>query len=222
MNILVCLETPSPGRASRAALDLACAAGAAVRVIAVSAGGPAVNEAVELARSRPGVSRVLHIGSSTLDQSDFLTMGMILAEAARHLEATLVLTGERSEVEGQGLVPAALAHHLRAPLLARVQSFRTTGAPDVVEVTVRAGGLLCRLACPLPLVLSVPPDATAPRAAEAPAQRPVEVLPLPQLGLDASRLVPRPDLLGQLINAPQGNVGRVDLAQAAAALQRHV
>lgn len=222
MNILVCLETPSPGRASRAALDLACAMGPPARIIALSAGGPTAGEAIDLARTRPAVSRVLHIGTSTLDQTDFLTMGMVLAEAARHLEATLVLTGEASETEGQGLVPAALAHHLRAPLLARVQSFRPTGAPDVLEVTVRAGGLLCRLACPLPLVLSIPPDTIAPPVAQAPPQLPVEVLPLPQLGLDASRLVPRPDLLGPMISAPTGDMVQLDLAQASAALRRHV
>jgi electron transfer flavoprotein alpha/beta subunit len=215
------LETPSPGRASRAALDLACAVGAPARVVVLAAGGPAANEAVELARSRTAVTRVLHIGTSTLDQTDFLTMGMVLAEAARHLEATVVLTGERSDVEGQGLVPAALAHHLRAPLLSRVLTFRPTGAPGTVEVTVRTGGLLCSLACPVPLVLSVAADRPVPRLAETPSPLAVELLPLPTLGLDPSRLVPRPDLLGQLIPAPAAPVVQLDLAQAKAALWRH-
>jgi electron transfer flavoprotein beta subunit len=219
---LVCLEAPVPGRASRAALELACGLAGSAEVFALSACGPLANAAVEVARARAGVTRILHIETATVDQTDFLTMGMILGEAARHLGASLVITGERSDEEGQGLVPAALAHHLRAPLLSRVQAVRPASQPNFVEVTLRAGGLLCTLNCPLPAVLSTPPGTTGLPVAAAAEPCVVELLPLAQLGLDASRLVPRPDLLGQLVPAPTSEVRRLGLGEATAAIERHV
>ncbi len=222
MIALVCLEAPVPGRASRTALDLACGLAGSAEVITLSACGPMANAAVEVARSRAGVARILHIETATVDQTDFLTMGMVLGEAARHLGASLVITGDRSDEEGQGLVPAALAHHLRAPLLSRVQAIRPSSQPNCIEVALRAGGLLCTLACPLPVVLSTPAGATALPAAAATASCAVELLPLAQLGLDASRLVPRPDLLGQLVPAPATEVRALGVNEAAVALGRHV
>ena len=163
MIVLVCLESPAPSRASRAALDLACTLAADAQVVAVSAGGSAASKSLDLARRRSPVSRVLHIEDPALDQADFLTTGMVLAEAARHLEAGLVIAGERSDHEGQGLVPAAIAHHLHAHLVSRVQSVRLAATPDTVEVTLRAGGTICTLACPMPLVLTTSPGQTSPR-----------------------------------------------------------
>lgn len=221
MIVLVCLESPAPSRASRAALDLACTLAAEPQVVAVSAGGSAASLSLDLARRRSPVSRVLHIEDPALDQADFLTTGMVLAEAARHLEAGLVIAGERSDHEGQGLVPAALAHHLHAHLVSRVQSVRLAATPDTVEVTLRAGGTICTLACQIPLVLTTSPGADI--AAEPPvgAPRAVESLPLAQLGLDASRLVPRPDLLGTLVPAPGERPREMTWEEASAALFRH-
>jgi len=218
--VLVCLESPAPGRASRTALDLACSLPGNAQIVALSAGGSAASQALELVSRWVRIRRLLHLEDPSLDQADFFTMGMVLAEAARHLEASLVFTGERSDDEGQGLVSAALAHHLRAPRIARVQAVRVSDSADTVEVTLRAGGRLCALACHLPLVLTVPPE-TSPIAPVDGEARPVETLPFAVLGLDPSRLVPRPDLLGTLVPAPAESLRTMSMDEAAAALARH-
>ena len=221
MIVLVCLESPAPGRASRAAIDLACTLAGGAQVMAISAGGPASSASLALARAHASVARVLHLDEPALDKADFLTVGMVLAEAARHLQADLIIAGERSDDEGQGLVPAALAHHLKVPLISRVQAVRLSATAETVEVTTRAGGQLCTLACPLPLVLSTTPS-RASAAEPAMANRGVvETLTLAQLGVDGSRLVPRPDLLGALVPAAAACARDMTFAQAAENLLRH-
>jgi electron transfer flavoprotein alpha/beta subunit len=140
---------------------------------------------------------VLHIEDPVLAGADVFTLGSVLAEAVRLLEAGLVVAGDRSDEEGQGLVPAALAHHWGAPLLSRVQAV-TLPAVDTIQVAVRSGGQLATLNCVPPLVLSISPAAEL-RELTMGASRAPESLPLARLGLDASRLVPRPDLLGALV-----------------------
>jgi electron transfer flavoprotein beta subunit len=221
MIVLVCLESPLPGRASRAALDLACTLAGSAQVIALTAGGPAASASLEMARACPFVTRVIHLDDPALDKLDFLTMGMVLAEAARHLEAGLVIAGERSDVEGQGLVPAALAHHLKAHLISRTQTVRISAAADTVEIKARAGGQLCTIECPLPLVLTTPPRTASAPALTAGTTSAVETLALAQLGVDASRLVPRPDLLGSLVPAPAEDLREMTFEEASAALLRH-
>jgi electron transfer flavoprotein alpha/beta subunit len=219
--VLLCLESPSPGRASRAALDLACTLAGSAKVIALSAGGPAASASLELARACASVARVIHLDDPLLDKADFLTMGMVLAEAARHLEASLVIAGERSDEEGQGLVPAALAHDLKAHLISRVDAVRVSATADAVEVRVRAGGQICTIECPLPLVLTAPPRAAGEARPTASHPASIETLPLTQLAIDASRLVPRPDLLGSLAPAPAESVREMTFEEASAALLRH-
>jgi electron transfer flavoprotein alpha/beta subunit len=221
MIVLVCLESPRPSRASRAALELACSLCPDARLIAVSAGGPADSDSLELARSTAAVSRVVHVADAALEHGDFMTMGMVLAEAARHLEAGLVVTGERSDEEGQGLVPAALAHHLHAHLLARVLAVRPAQQADTVEVVVRSGGQRLTVAAPLPLVLSVPPPLGMPPAPSTGPRRESETWGLERIGLAADRLIPRPELLGAMVPAPVESFRDLTLAEATAALLRH-
>ena len=204
MIVLVCLESPRPSQASLAALRLACAMGERVQVIAVSASGKAQNESCELARRTEGVGRVVQIVDKALCEADFLSVGRVLAEAARHLEASIVLVGEHSDDEGEGLVPAALAQHWHAPLLACVREVHLPSEAEAPwEIAVRASGHLCQVRSSTPLVLAVPPTffaGSTPQATEA--KQPVrefETLTLAQLGIDASVLVPRPDLLGPLV-----------------------
>jgi electron transfer flavoprotein beta subunit len=198
--VLVCLDGPRPSRASLAALALAGRIGGAAQVLVLGAGGPPARAALEVAKACPWISRAMHLDEPSLAEADFLTLGMVLAEAARSLGAQIVLAGERSDDEGQGLVPAAIAHHLRAPLLARARALDLTSA-SLVDVSVRTGGLLCKVQSGLPAVITTPP-----RRAEIPAVSPgdpgrqlaVERLTLADIGLEPSRVVPRPALLGSM------------------------
>jgi electron transfer flavoprotein beta subunit len=222
---LVCLESPRPSQASRAALSLACSLGEHVQVIVVSAGDGAENESCELARQTLEVRRIVHLREPALEEADFLTLGMVLAEAAKHLEARVILVGEHSDDEGQGLVPAALAHHLRAPLLARVHGVEFSATnEEVLQVTVRASGRLCKVSSALPIVLatsSLPPSARLqPTFGSKRTSPTVETLSLSQLGLDKSRLVPRPDLRGACVPAKVDPVAYKSFDEAAQILLR--
>jgi len=221
VNVLVCLEAPSAGRAARAALDLACTLATNTKVFVISAGGPATSAAIGLARQRAAVARIIHLDDPALDKADFMNLGLVLAHAARHVEANLVLAGERSDQEGQGLVPAAIAHHLKAHLISRVQAIVLSPAGDAVDVTARAGGQICKVSCPLPLVVTMSARTTTIAATNAASSAAVETIQLAQLGLDADRLVPRPDLLGALVPAPAGSVRTMTPEEASAALLSH-
>jgi electron transfer flavoprotein beta subunit len=170
------------------------------------------------------VRRIVQLRDPALDKSDFLTLGMVLAEAARHLEAQVIFIGEHSDDEGQGLVPAALAHHLRAPLLARVHGVEfSMEDEDVLQVTVRVNGCLCRVSSPLPIVLSTPSvhASACPKPTESKTTSPtVETISLAQIGLDKSRLVPRPDLLGALVPARAAPIALKSFNEAAQILLR--
>lgn len=215
MIAVVCVESPRPGRAVKAAEQLARGLADTVQTIAVVAGGPRDSESLTWAVARRTFQRVVHVDDGALGRPDHVTLGTVLAEVVRHLGAGLVIAGERSDDEGQGLVPAALAQHWHAPLIARVARARRAGrsaeageARDL-ELVVRAGGKLCTLAVPCPVVLSTSeaseiskisidssmPDARTPAIA-------VETMTLAQLSVDASRMVPRPELLGSLAPLP--------------------
>jgi electron transfer flavoprotein alpha/beta subunit len=214
---LFCLEPPRPGRAARTAEILARNLAGVERKVAVSVGGPKSSESLVWVLGRRSFQRIIHVDDSSLEKADYMTLGTVLAEVARHVCASLVIAGEHSDVEGQGLVPAALAHHLRAPLVSRVQAVRLSPSdPERLEVTTRAGGLLRTLEIPSPLVLSVPATACGDvdLAAPNPASS-VEEITLAELALDPSRLVPRPELLGSHLPAPSDKPQRMTPDEAA-------
>lgn len=206
MIVLVCLESPIPGPAAREALHLAARLRGHARIFSLTVDGPKACESLAVARQHDAVERAYHLADPTLDKADFFTLGMVIAETARHLEARLILMGQLAHGEGQGLVPAAVAHHLRAPLIARIRAVRcSANAPDTVEVDTRANGRMVTVVSPLPLVLAAPPVTPivgVPGENRESRQEELVTLSLGQIGVDASRMVPRPDLLGKLVPAP--------------------
>ncbi len=223
MIVLVCLEAPQPGRGAKAAEALARRLVGVAQTVAISAGGTANSEAIAWALGRRSFQRIIHLDAPSLDKTDFMTLGTVLAEVARKVEANVVIAGEHSDVEGQGLVPAALAHQLHAPLLSRVQDVRLP-SPDSrqLEITVPAGGRLCTLECPFPVVLTTTAafesEAVAPEVPSAASV--VETITLAQLALDSSRLVPRPELLGSRLPLPASKTRHMTSDEAARILLR--
>jgi electron transfer flavoprotein beta subunit len=222
--VLVCLESTSPSQSSRAALRLACSIGDKANVVVLSVGGEADGPSFDLARQSASVGRIVHLQDPVFKNAGFFTLGMVLAEAARHLEARMILAGEHSDGEGQGMVPAALAHHLKAPLFARVDAVQLPASGDaVLHLSLRSGGRLCKVASPLPVVMTAQPeraDERSPSAERTKSSLAVETLSLTQLGIDASRLVPRPDLLGTLAAAPASIIQHKSFDEAARLLLR--
>jgi hypothetical protein len=217
MIALLCLEAPQPGRATRTAEILARKLAGVERKVAVSAGGPGNSESLVWALGRRSFQRIIHVDDSSLEAAGYMTVGTVLAEVARHVCATVIITGEHSDAEGQGLVPAALAHHLHAPLVSRVQDVRASPSdPERLEITTRAGGRLYTLDISPPVVLSVPPATCDDIGLAAPnSTLSVEAITLAQLALDPSRLVPRPELLGSHLPAPAYKPRRMTPDEAA-------
>lgn len=202
MIVLVCLEPPQPGRAVKSAVRLARKLSAKAEIVAVSAGGAPGNESLAWALGRRAFHRIIHLADPCLDKADFMMVATVLSEVVRQIHADVVIAGEHSDAEGQGLVPAALAHQLQVPFIARAQDAQWDDSGQL-EVTVPAAGRLCTVVCPVPIVFSTnagcaddsAPDANNPASS-------VEPISLAQLTLDPSRLVPRPELLGTAIAIP--------------------
>jgi electron transfer flavoprotein alpha/beta subunit len=220
--ILVCVEPAGLSAASGAALQVACGAGPSVRVVVASVGSAQQFRKSATLVSPGPIERILRLQESALSDANCDTTAMLLAEIARHVQAEIVLAGEQSGAEGQGLVAAGIASHLQAPYLASVAAVAATDQPDRVRVSVRAGGCLCEVISPVPVVGAAPPLG---RTTETPATDvtlpKVEVLSLADLGVDASRLVRRPDLRGTLVSTPGQVVRNTTFEQAARVLLRH-
>jgi electron transfer flavoprotein alpha/beta subunit len=220
--VLACLESPRPGFGAKAAEALARRLARHATTLAVTAGGGADCETAAWAMASRSFRRIIHIDDAALDKADFMMLGVVLAEIARQVHADVVIAGEHSGVEGQGLVPAALAQHLLAPLVARVQAVRPAPSDSAsIEITVPAGGRLCTLSCPFPIVLTTALAAGAESTPDASgAASGVETLALAELGLDSSRLVPRPELLGSQIPISAQRSPRMTADEAACFLLR--
>ena len=221
MIILVSVEPAGLSAASHAALQVACSAGPSVRVVVASAGSaPQFRKSSTLVPPGP-IERILRLQEIALGDANCDTTAMLLAEIARYVKAQVVLAGEQSGTEGQGLVAAGIAHHLQAPYLAGAAAVAAAEQSDRVQITVRSGGCLCKVISPSPVVAAVPPLG---RTAEMPAVDvtlpKVEILSLTDLGVDPSRLVRRPDLRGTLVSTPGQVVRNTTFEQAARVLLR--
>jgi electron transfer flavoprotein alpha/beta subunit len=219
--VLVCVEPVGLSAASRAALQVACDAGPSVRVVVASAGSAQQFRKSSTLVSPGPVERILRLQESALGEANCDTTAMLLAEIARHVKAQVVLAGEQSGAEGQGLVAAAIANHLHAPYVAGAAAIATTNPPDRVQVTVRSGGRRCKVISPGPVVAATPALGRTTEAPEAEGTLPkVEILSLADLEVDASRLVRRPDLRGTLVSTPGQVVHNTTFEQAARLLLR--
>jgi electron transfer flavoprotein alpha/beta subunit len=218
LNTLVCIESPNPGRGSHTALKLATNLTKTAKVFVLSAGGQIGNASLSLACQSSEINRVIHLDDPALDKADFMTLGMVLAEAARHLEASCIIVGESSDDEGQGMVPAAIAHHLHVPILSRVVSVRPSST-DQIEIISRSGGCLCTMATSLPIVLVTPPTPMSYKSynpsKEGTFSAQIEKLTLAQLGIDGSRLVPRPELVGTMLRDTPPRILKLSCGEAA-------
>lgn len=158
-KIVVCVEATGLGEASRAALVLGLGLEPRAEVIVLSAVPSFTQQQVLDEALAMGADRAIQVLDPSADRSDPQNLGQTVAEAVRRLEASVVLAGTRSGGEGRGVVPAAIAHHLRALYLAHVESLEAPAASPELVVTLRAGGRRRRLAVTPPAVLTVAPAA---------------------------------------------------------------
>ena len=219
MNIAVCLRAPPPGpegdaiaRGDGFALAHALELAPAHKLTALL-GGTSLEEGPLRVALGMRVERAVRVAADDLATADFHTVGQVLAIALRRIGADLILTGVRSDDEGLGAAPAAIARHLAAAYVAAVEEIAIVGERQV-EVVARSGGRKRRLAVRLPAVLTV----AAPLAKAVPSRPPVttppaiEVIPL---GDPESTVVRRrTELLGRPEPASRG----IETVTSAAAL----
>ncbi|HLK92815.1 MAG TPA: hypothetical protein VKZ18_23180 [Polyangia bacterium] len=228
LNLLVCLRAPPPqvegdalGRADALALAHAFALAGDRHTVTALLGGISVEEGPLRVALAAGADRAVRVAADDLTGADFHTIGQVLAIAIRRIGGDLVLTGVRSDDEGLGAAPAAIARHLGAPFIPCVEQIALApGETRAVEVVTRGGGRLRRLRAKLPAVLSVAagPAASATRrkrAGDAPA---IEVIPLSDPESTVVRR--RTELLGRLEPASRGVETVTSAAALVAALDR--
>lgn len=201
MRIVVCLHSPRAAQGEPPvlgvddahALALALALGAPHTVTALLAGTSADEAPLHRALAA-GATRAVRVVGEDFGAADFHTLGQALGTAVKRIGADIVLTGARSDDDGLGAVPAALARQLAVLHVACIEGL--AAGPEGVEISVRGGGKRRRLRVPLPTVLSVVASSRAPALAEdATAAKAIEVISL--VNPEATVVRRRTELLGQ-------------------------
>ncbi|HVU52423.1 MAG TPA: hypothetical protein VHL80_17130, partial [Polyangia bacterium] len=188
-------EPPGLGVDDAHALALALALGAPHTVTALVAGTSA-DEAPLRRALAAGATRAVRVVGEDFGAADFHTLGQALGTAVKRIGADLVLAGARSDDDGLGAVPAALARQLGMLHVACIETLASAGSGGV-EISVRGGGKRRRLRVPVPAVLSVvAASRAAPALADAPPPAPaIEVVSL--VDPEATVVRRRTELLGQ-------------------------
>ena len=230
MNIVVCLRAPPLGpevdtlaRADALALAHALVLGAGDHQTTALLGGTSVEAGSLRLALAAGVDRAVRVAADDMAGTDFHTIGQLLAIALRRIGADLVLTGVRSDDEGLGAAPAAIARHLGANFVAGVEEIALP-TEGMVDVVARGGGRKRRLRVKLPAVLTIAagPATSAPRPVQPSEQEgaapTIEVIPLSDP--EATVVRRRTELLGRLEPASRGVETVTSAAALVAALDR--
>jgi electron transfer flavoprotein alpha/beta subunit len=159
MKVVVCVEPWGLSEASRAALALAARACPRDAITALAASDGQVAEVLAEAQ-RLGAFRTAQVMETSLESLDVGGLGKTLAQALLTLGADLVLCGARSDGEGRGVVPAAVAHHWKSLYVPHIEELAFAGRE--AAVLVRSNGRKRRLAVPFPAVLTVGAALTVP------------------------------------------------------------
>jgi electron transfer flavoprotein beta subunit len=177
------------------ALALALALGAPHTVTALLAGTTADEAPLHRALAA-GATRAMRVVGEDFGSADFHTLGQALGTAVKRIGADLVLAGARSDDDGLGAVPAALARQLGMLHVACIESL-AAASQGGVEISVRGSGKRRRLRVPVPAVLSVVArERAAPALSEsAAATVAIEVISL--VDPEATVVRRRTELLGQ-------------------------
>ena len=213
MNIVVCVKqvpdtamertlTPGDGTLDRASLDglineldeyaieeglkIAEAHGGEVTILSMGPGKAA--ESIRKALSM-GADKAVHVTDDGLAGSDALATSAALAAALQQVGFDLVILGSESTDARTGVVPAMLAERLGVPQLTLASKVDIAGS-DVTIRRVTDDGYAV-VSASLPAVVSVVEKINEPRyptfkGIMAAKKKPVQVLTLAELSLDAS------------------------------------
>jgi electron transfer flavoprotein beta subunit len=159
-------------------------------VVVLSVGHEEAEEGLRACLAK-GADRALRIWEDSLDGADALAVARVLAAAVERESPDLVLCGVQSSDAVNGATGVALAAHLGLPRVAVVKALEYDAASNSATVERELeGGLIELLRVRLPALLTIQTGINEPRYANLRAikqakEKPLEVLALPALGLDA-------------------------------------
>ncbi|MGH3168869.1 MAG: electron transfer flavoprotein subunit beta/FixA family protein [Trebonia sp.] len=215
MNIVVCVKQvpdtavertlrPGAGTLDRASADglineldeyaieegLKIAEGHGGEVTILSVGPEKAGESIRKALSM-GADKAVHVADDAIAGSDALATSLVLAEAVKAAGFDLVILGSESTDARTGVVAAMLAERLGVPQLTLASRVDIDGT----EVTIRrvSDEGFATVSGSLPAVVSVVEKINEPRYPSfkgimAAKKKPVRVLTLADLGVDAARV----------------------------------
>ena len=169
------------------ALQLRDAAGDG-EVVVISVGGEEAEEGLRACLAK-GADRAVRIWDDALEGADPLAVARVLAAAVGRESADLVLCGVQSSDGVHSATGVALAEHLGLPRVAVVKALEHEGGALTVERELE-GGLVELLRLRPPALLTIQTGINEPRYATLRAikqakEKPLEVVGLGELGLDA-------------------------------------
>nr|WP_238473637.1 electron transfer flavoprotein subunit beta/FixA family protein [Nocardioides cavernaquae] len=150
--------------------------------------------AVDAARKalQMGVDKAVHVVDDAIAGSDAVATSLILAEAIKKIGVPdLVITGMASTDAGTSLVPAMLSERLGLPQVTFASVVETQG--DQIRAKRDGDAATEVIGATLPVVLSVTDQTGEPRYPSfkgimAAKKKPLEVLSLSDLGVDAGQV----------------------------------
>jgi electron transfer flavoprotein beta subunit len=194
-------------------------------VVVLSLGG---DEAEEVLRAglAVGADRGVRVRDDGLEGADVLMVASILAAAIRRERADLVLTGVQSSDAANGATGVAVAAHLDLPRVAVVRRVDLAGDVLTVERELE-GGVAERLTVGLPALLTIQTGINEPRyatlrAIKQAADKPLTVVGLAELDLDAATLRAAAGIVATRLTTPDAGEGAVMLGGGAGAAAERV
>jgi electron transfer flavoprotein beta subunit len=170
------------------ALQLRDAAGDG-EVVVVSVGGEEAEEGLRACLAK-GADRALRIWDDSLEGADPLAVARVLAAAVERESPDLVFCGVQSSDAVHSATGVALAEHLGLPRVAVVKALEHEGGTLTVERELE-GGLVELVRLRPPALLTIQTGINEPRYATLRAikqakEKPLDVVGLGELGLDAA------------------------------------
>jgi electron transfer flavoprotein beta subunit len=171
------------------ALQLADAAGGGeVTLVSMAPGGEVSGLRTALAM---GAAKAILVSDDALKGSDALTTAKVLAAAIRRAEPDLILAATESTDGYTGTTPVQVAELLGLPSVTFAKSVTVDGSTVKVERQTEAG--FDEVESPLPALVTVTAGVVEPRYPSfkgimAAKSKPVDILTVADLGLDAAQV----------------------------------
>jgi electron transfer flavoprotein beta subunit len=135
-----------------------------------------------------GADEALLVSDAALEGADIAATARVLAAAVEHLGADLVVLGQQASDSDSYVMAAAVAEHLKRPLVTQVARLELTG--DGIRAKRQSETGYDVIEAPLPAVISVSDAINEPRYASLKAimgarKKPQTTLSLADLGVEA-------------------------------------